>query len=141
MEDVLVPMVGKKTVFPSNELHQAIEKIMDEIGISVKMFKAVQDRDRALVINGDYRAMICHPKDFDYTIKEYYHPLQPLLQTDLMKLQGEDITVEPQQDGESAKLAMIVGFTLPSSAYATIALRELMKVPTSNEFQKEISLE
>ena len=141
MEDVVVPLVGKKTIFPTNELLQAVEKIMDDIGISVKMFKTVQDNDRALVINGDYRAIICHPKDFDYSIKEYYHPLQPLLQTDLMKLQGEEITIEPQQDGESVKLGMIVGFTLPSSAYATIALRELMKVPTSNEFQKEVSLE
>mmetsp|Transcript_14500 Transcript_14500/g.25144 ORF Transcript_14500/g.25144 Transcript_14500/m.25144 type:complete len:104 (+) Transcript_14500:2-313(+) len=103
------------------------------------MFKGVQDRE--LVVNGDYRKVVCHPTDFDYTIKEYFDPLQPLLQTDLMKVQGEDITIEPKKEGETSKLAMIVGFTLPSSSYATIALRELMKHPTSNEFQKELKLE
>jgi tRNA pseudouridine13 synthase len=141
IEDVLVPMVGKRTRFPTNELGRFIEKLLSDIGISHEMFKETSN-NRALIVNGDYRKVICHPKDFDYTITEYFDPLQPLLPTDLMKIQGEEISIRPQQrDDECAKLAMIVGFTLPSSSYATIALRELMKRPTSNEFQKELSLE
>jgi tRNA(Glu) U13 pseudouridine synthase TruD len=37
-------------------------------------------------------------------------------------------------------LAMVVGFTLPSSSHATIARRELMKRPTSSEYQRELKL-
>ncbi|KAL3920008.1 MAG: hypothetical protein SGILL_003470 [Bacillariaceae sp.] len=141
IEDVLVPMVGKRTKFPTNELGTRIAKLLSDIGISHEMFKETSN-NRNLIVNGDYRKIICHPKDFDYSIKEYFDPLQPLLQTDLMKVQGENITIREQQgEEERAKLAMIVGFTLPSSSYATIALRELMKRPTSNEFQKELTLE
>jgi hypothetical protein len=35
---------------------------------------------------------------------------------------------------------MVVGFTLPPSSYATIALRELMKKPTSADYQKRLQL-
>jgi tRNA pseudouridine13 synthase len=73
---------------------------------------------------------------------EYFDPLKPLLPTDLVKILGEEISIQPQQrDDECAKLAMTVGFTVPSSSYATFALRELMKRSTSNEFQKDLSLE
>jgi tRNA pseudouridine13 synthase len=140
IEDVVVPMVGKLTKFPTNELGTVMKKLLTDIGINHDVFK--KSDNRALIVTGDYRKIICHPKDFDFTIMEYFDPLQPLLQTDLMKLQGEDIAIAPPQNAkETAKMAMIVGFTLPSSSYATIALRELMKRPTSNEFQKELTLE
>jgi tRNA pseudouridine13 synthase len=139
IEDVVVPMVGKKSIFPTNALGKVMHKLMEDVGISKKMFE--NNECRSLIVTGDYRKIICHPTDVDYKIQEYFDPLQPLLQTDLMKLQGEDIVIRPQQEGERSKLAMIVGFTLPSSSYATIALRELMRRPTSNEFQKDLSLD
>jgi len=140
LEDVVVPVVGSRTLFPTNALVSVIKQLFSDIGVTLDMFKGIKDKD--IQVCGDYRKMIIHPKDFDYTIKEYYDPLQPLLQTDLMKLQGEDIAISPPTSDESPKLiAMIVGFTLPSSSYATIALRELMKSPTSNEFQRQLKLE
>jgi len=140
LEDVVVPVVGSRTLFPTNALVSVIKQLFSDIGVTLDMFKGIKDKD--IQVCGDYRKMIIHPKDFDYTIKEYYDPLQPLLQTDLMKLQGEDIAISPPTNDESPKLiAMIVGFTLPSSSYATIALRELMKSPTSNEFQRQLKLE
>ena len=42
---------------------------------------------------------------------------------------------------DEKKVAMVIGFTLPPSAYATVALRELMKRPTSTEYQTELKLE
>eukprot|EP00536_Pseudo-nitzschia_multiseries_P014972 jgi/Psemu1/246475/estExt_Genewise1.C_7960011 len=140
MEDVLVPVVGSKTVFPTNELGSVLKKLLGDLGLTVDMFKNLKDRE--ISVNGDYRNAIIHPKDFDYTIKEYYHPFQPLLQTDLMKMNGEEITIDPKEKEDDPTLvAMIVGFTLPSSSYATIALRELMKSPTSNEFQRNMKLQ
>jgi tRNA pseudouridine13 synthase len=37
-------------------------------------------------------------------------------------------------------IGMTISFTLPSSAYATICLRELMKRPTCSEYQRELQL-
>jgi tRNA pseudouridine13 synthase len=147
LEDILVPVVGSKTVFPTNELGAVLKDLLSDLGLTVELFKQCQDRE--IRANGDYRKAIIHPNDFDYSIKEYYHPLQPLLQTDLMKIHSEDIAIEPppeKKEGEESSeksplVAMVVGFTLPSSSYATIALRELMKSPTSNEFQSRLKLE
>ena len=160
MEDVLVPVVGTKTVFPTNALGVVLKDLLGDLGLTVEMFRTIQDRE--IRANGDYRKAIIHPKDFDYHIREYYHPLQPLLQTDLMKLNGEEITIEPPPPNDEKEeelsssssssspspspppkplIAMVVGFTLPSSSYATIALRELTKCPTSNEFQSKLKLE
>jgi len=80
-------------------------------------------------------------KDFDFEVKEYFDPLQPLLQTDLMKLNNKNVDIKPKtEEHDQMKVAMIVGFTLPSSSYATIAIRELTKRPTSNEYQKKLEL-
>lgn len=160
MEDVLIPLVGTKTIYPQNELGNTLKILLSDLGLTIEMFKNCEDRE--VRANGDYRKAIIHPKDFDYEIKEYYHPLQPLLQTDLMKLNGEEITIEQPENKETKEeskeekvegdekesksppkplIGMAVGFTLPSSSYATIALRELMKTPTSNEYQSKLKLE
>eukprot|EP00934_Nitzschia_sp_Nitz4_P001608 Nitzschia sp. Nitz4//scaffold11_size288233//166113//168044//NITZ4_000783-RA/size288233-processed-gene-0.170-mRNA-1//1//CDS//3329534101//1608//frame0 len=139
IEDVVLPLVGIKSKLPTNATGDKFKELLKEIGISVDMFQKLNDKDLAL--NGDYRKLLCRPTDFEYEIKEYFDPKQPLLQTDLMKLNGEDIEITPAKEGEQEKVAMLVGFTLPSSAYATVALRELMKKPTSSEYQKDLKLE
>lgn len=137
--DVVLPLIGTKSRFPENEMCDLMKKLLQDLGVTVNSFKNVQDKDLAL--NGDYRKLLCRPADFDFEIKEYYDPKQPLIQTDLMKLTGEDIVISPAEEGQNKKIAMIVGFTLPSSSYATVALRELMKKPTSSEYQKDLKLE
>jgi tRNA pseudouridine13 synthase len=85
--------------------------------------------------------LICRPMNVEHEIVEYKDEFQPLLQTDFMKLNGvvphrqKDYAVQP---GRSL-LGMVIEFTLPSSAYATICLRELMQRPTSSEYQRELS--
>ena len=37
-------------------------------------------------------------------------------------------------------IGMVIGFTLQPSSYATIALRELMKKPTSADYQRQLQL-
>jgi tRNA pseudouridine13 synthase len=138
LQDVVIPLVGTKSQLPANELGDLMKKLFKDVGVELDMFKKVQDKD--LAIYGDYRKLLVRPSDCDYEIKEYYDPLQPLMQNDLMKLNGEEIEIAPMKDGEDLKLAMIVGFTLPSSSYATIALRELMKRPTSTDYQKVLKL-
>jgi tRNA pseudouridine13 synthase len=139
LEDVVLPLVGTKTKLPENESGKMAEKLFEELGVSMDMLGNIQDRDLTLV--GDYRKLLCRPKDVDSSIIEYYDELQPLIQTDLMKLNGQELTILPKKTEEDKPLTgMVVGFTLTSSSYATIALRELMKRPTSSEYQKELKL-
>ena len=130
---------------------------MAEDGLTKQDFDNIKDRE--LAVGGDYRKVICKPLDVDYEIKLYNDPLQPLIKTDLMNvhnasLECVDVTVtsdvatstlvadKSDKNEDNRKLVgMVIGFTLPPSAYATIALRELMRRPTSSQYQTELLLE
>jgi len=151
IEDVVLPLVGKKIVYPTNSTGGLFESMLSEDDLSKESFVKVGDRE--LSLGGDYRKLICKPSDVDTAIKVYKDPLQPLIQTDLMKLNNiplecDDLNDEcnggklVKHDSDSeAIIGMVIAFTLPPSAYATIALRELMKRPTSSEYQSELLLE
>ena len=59
MEDVVIPVVGTKTVFPTNALGGILHQYLTEFGISVENFKTCQDRE--IRANGDYRQAIVRP--------------------------------------------------------------------------------
>ena len=149
--DVVLPLVGSKIEYPTDSSGDIYEDLLAEDGLTKQDFDNI--RDRELAVGGDYRKVICKPLDVDYEIKLYNDPLQPLIKTDLMNvhnasLECVDVTsdvatlVVDKSDEDSRKLVgMVIGFTLPPSAYATIALRELMRRPTSSQYQTELLLE
>jgi tRNA pseudouridine13 synthase len=91
---------------------------------------------------GDYRKLICKPSDITFEVREYHDPLQPLLQTDLMKVNDIDVNSSSLciSNGKENHIGMTIGFTLPPSSYATVALRELTKRPTSSEYQSKLEV-
>jgi tRNA pseudouridine13 synthase len=142
--DIVLPLIGTKTRNPENACGDLFDKLLAEQGVTMEMMRNVLDRD--LHCAGDYRKLVCRPTDVDCHIVEYTDPLQPLLQTDLMKLNGVQVEAVADSARDTVRekgllLGLVVGFTLPSSSYATIFLRELMKRPTSSEFQRELKLD
>ena len=147
--DVVLPLIGRKVELPTNSIGDLFKKLLQQDGLSLESFDKIQDRELAL--GGDYRKIICKPTDVDFEIKLYKDPLQPLIKTDLMTIHGEqlscvDVTTSncaevKKEDSDELLVAMVIGFTLPPSAYATIALRELMKRPTSTEYQSGLNLD
>ncbi|GAX27746.1 tRNA pseudouridine13 synthase [Fistulifera solaris] len=135
--DLVFPLIGYKSVLPKNSSGELLERLMTDQGITRDMLKRIEDRD--LTCPGDYRKILCKASDVTSRILSYNDPLQPLIQTDLMKVNNVDIEAS---DGEADRglLGMTISFTLPSSSYATIFLRELMKRPTSSEYQSKLSL-
>lgn len=141
VENVVLPLIGVNTLDPENECSKMFDAILAEHGITRDMIHNV--KDRSFLCTGDYRKLICRPSDVDFEVLEYNDELHPLLQNDLMKLQGH--TVQQMQGASSRSsdkslYAAAVGFSLPSSSYATMFLRELMKRPTSSEYQRELNL-
>ena len=139
LKDVVLPLIGRETSIPSY-----CEKVQDELlsthGLKLESIQEFSDRDFSCP--GDYRKVICQPKDVEFELIEYTDPLEPLVETDLMKQNGIQIRdFSETTHSDHPLLGMRIGFTLPSSAYATIALRELMKRPTSSEFQSGLKLE
>jgi tRNA pseudouridine13 synthase len=149
IEDVVLPLVGTKIQYPKNSTGDYYDILLTQDSLSKADFVSIEDKD--LSACGDYRKLICKPKDVDFKVKLYKDPIQPLIQTDLMKVQNVelecidlDATLADTPDSKQLEqliVGMIVGFSLPPSAYATIALRELMKRPTAGEYQAQLMLE
>jgi tRNA pseudouridine13 synthase len=141
IEDIVLPLIGANTRDPDNECSKVYDEYLEKQGLTRKMLDQLKDRDFNCA--GDYRKVLCRPSDVDFEILEYKDTLAPLMQTDLMKINGIDLDLGmgKEDNPDEPLLAMVVGFTLPSSSYATIALRELMKRPTSSEYQRELKLD
>lgn len=123
------------------------DELMKKDGISKAAFARIGAIDREIALGGDYRKLICKPSDVTWASLQYKDPVQPLLQTDLMKVNGINITATTLSDGTATAMSdndtlfgMVIGFSLPPSSYATIALRELTKRPTSSEYQSKLEL-
>lgn len=157
--DVVLPLAGSKIIYPGGSCGELFDELLQKDGISKVDFKKIGNMDRELSLGGDYRKLICKPSDVTFEVKAYKDPLQPLLQTDLMKVKGIDvdaITLSSSSSEEQAEksdisaadtggddtilFAMICGFSLPPSSYATIALRELTKRPTVAEYQSKLEM-
>lgn len=66
----------------------------------------------------------------------YEYPVDPLILSDYSKMMKDP---EPADNPSGKNLALLLDFFLPSSTYATMALREIMKRDTS--VMNEITLE
>lgn len=72
---------------------------------------------------GSYRPITGRVFDVDHEFIKYNHETDQLLLSDLDILTRK--TIEEQKDGKF--IALKIGFSLNSSHYATMAIRELMK--------------
>ena len=162
MTDVVLPLIGSKICYPEGSSGDKFDELLQKDGISKTAFANIGSIDREIALGGDYRKIICRPSDVSFEVLTYNDPRQPLIQTDLMKATGAEIQVvsvgktekEEQKrdfheqldkemksgDNSFVLCGMIVGFSLPPSSYATIALRELTKRPTSSEYQSKLEL-
>ena len=151
--DVVLPLVGTKILYPGGPSGNSFDELLKRDGISKEDLARIGAIDRDISMCGDYRKLICKPSDVDFEVREYSDPLQPLLQTDLMRVNGIDVAAKstcisnrqelPQDDQEGNEdtiFGMTIGFTLPPSSYATIALRELTKRPTSSDYQSKLEV-
>ena len=138
IEDVVLPLVGSRVDYPTGSSGDFLVELMEEDGISKDAFSRIGDKEISLC--GDYRKLMCKPSDVTFAVKEYNDPLQPLINTDLMDLSDTSTKSEEAKKDETVLFGMVIGFTLPPSAYATIALRELTKRPTSSDYQTKLEL-
>lgn len=80
--------------------------------------------------------MIIKPEHLTWELFKYKSETDNLIQSDWEEIKNEN-KPEPAEDGEL--LALIVDFRLPSSTYATMVLREILKADTSASNQTLIN--
>ena len=140
MTDIVLPTPGFDIVYPQHEqLYKLYVDLMAKDGMDpADMKRKVRDFSMA----GSYRNVIQKPKDLEFKIIQYNEPTQQLVNTDLEMLntkRAKDNCQKymkdkleryvPSKGGD--RTAVILKFKLGVSSYATMALRELMKLETS----------
>ncbi len=149
MEDVILPLPGYDVIFPTHECGKSLyEQIMQDDGITLSMFENKQQFDFSL--RGEYRHMIGHPFDVKWTWCEYNTPLDKLALSDYDKIQfgstkqlssassttaatneGVPLPSSSEMETEPKKyIGLVVEFSLLQSTYATMCLRELLRLST-----------
>lgn len=138
--DVVLPLIGSKTRIPTNEVGKELARLLAEDHLTMDDLKA---REKTFISYGSYRKIMVRPDNLEWCLRQYSNPHQNLIDTDLDLLSKKGTTTPnetSQADKEhetainngSSDEALIVSFELPSSSYATMCLRELMKKPSTD---------
>jgi tRNA pseudouridine13 synthase len=135
IEDLVLPLPGPNVLYPENEIAQIYEKLMKKDGLSMTSSPhKIRDFSHA-AIPGGYRHVLCKPTDLEYSVLRYDDKETELSQTDADVLNGAPKIVLPEN---GKYLALRLSFSLPSSTYATMLIRELTKMPTDVDFAKQL---
>ncbi|KAM9277603.1 pseudouridylate synthase 7 homolog isoform 2-T2 [Cariama cristata] len=133
IHDVVMPLPGFDVIYPKHKIGEAYKEMLvaDNLDINNMRHKI---RDYSL--SGAYRKIIIRPQNVSWEVIAYDDPRIPLFTTDLDKLEGKPLPVLPT-DGKFRALKM--EFSLPPSTYATMAIREVLKMDTSIKNQTQLN--
>jgi tRNA pseudouridine13 synthase len=91
---------------------------------------------REYSLRGSYRKILHQPQDVSWQIMQYTDPDVGLTQADEDVLLGYE---KAKEDNEGMFRALQIRFTLGTAAYATMALRELLKTETGSQHQASLT--
>ncbi|KAH0616487.1 hypothetical protein JD844_027621 [Phrynosoma platyrhinos] len=116
IHDVVMPLPGFDVIYPKHKLGEAYKDILAADNLDINNMK---HKIR------DYSELVA-----------YDDPKIPLFTTDLDKLEGKTAAVLPT---EGKYKALKMEFSLPPSTYATMAVREVLKMDTSIKKQTQLN--
>ncbi|KAK9727684.1 multisubstrate pseudouridine synthase 7 [Basidiobolus ranarum] len=131
--DVVLPMPGFDVQYPEHEIGIKYHELMTQDGLDPKdMRRNVKE----FSLPGSYRKFMSKPENVTWKTMRYTDPEATLSQSDLDVLAG---VPEPTGEPDGERLALRVSFSLNSSQYATMALREILKTETTGSFHLALS--
>lgn len=133
IEDIVLPLPGHNVIYPNNVIKEWYEELLAVDGLT---FSSMKQNVRQYSVSGTYRRMIVKPENLTWKTMKYSSPTSKLIQSDLDDLQK---LPEPEDEPDGKFRALILDFCLPSSTYATMALREILKVDTSSIHQASLN--
>merc|ERR1712051_1150242 len=134
--DVVMPIPGYKVSYPD---HEELKKIYIELLQADGLedgFESLKHSNEFYSLPGDYRSILVTPSDVSWKFTCYDDPNKDILVSDMALLEGK----KPTDDSETGNhMAAIVNLTLVSSTYATMALREAMKIDMNKGSQAKLT--
>uniref|UniRef100_A0A671PYI3 Pseudouridylate synthase 7 homolog n=1 Tax=Sinocyclocheilus anshuiensis TaxID=1608454 RepID=A0A671PYI3_9TELE len=131
LHDVVMPLPGFDVIYPTHSVGGGYRDMLsaDDLDIENMRHKV---RDYSLA--GAYRRILIRPRDVSWELIQYDDPRVPLVHTDVEKLENA-----PCVCAEGKYRALKMEFSLPSSTYATMAVREVLKMDTSIKNQTRLN--
>ncbi|XP_067051199.1 pseudouridylate synthase 7 homolog [Acropora muricata] len=133
IQDVVLPLPGYNVNYPENNMKDHYRQIMADDDLDIdNMRRKVKD----YALSGAYRKLLVKPSQMNWHWFRYNDIKEPLALTDMDRLKGAQ---EPQSVPDGKYWALQLGFTLPTSTYATMALREVLRCNTSSAYQASLN--
>ncbi|KAJ2498559.1 multisubstrate pseudouridine synthase 7 [Coemansia sp. RSA 1972] len=132
--DVVLPLPGWDVQYPEHQVKNVYQDIMAKDGLSPSGLAKHPLKEYRLA--GAYRHFVIKPRDFSYEWMRYNDDTLPLARSDSDAIEGKH---DPESIEFGQKVALKLKFDLPSSAYATMLLRELMRSETAAGYQTQLS--
>ncbi|CAH2055083.1 unnamed protein product, partial [Thlaspi arvense] len=147
--DIVLPLPGSRVIYPSNDIAEIFHDLAKKDGISLTESIHGVKEFSITSMTGGYRRVFQKPIDFEWELLTYTDSNKPLAETDLDRItaetpmskveSAESMKSDGNQDSEQTQLALKMALTLPSSCYATMAVRELLKTSTSVAYHKTLN--
>ncbi|XP_063230997.1 pseudouridylate synthase 7 homolog [Bacillus rossius redtenbacheri] len=125
MSDVVLPLPGYSVKYPENEVARWYEELLKADGLTSA---TMRQKAKSYSLAGTYRHLVKHPENLSWKTLRYSSPDDTLILSDLEQLR---LAEAPGDAAHGKHTAVIVEFALPSSCYATMALRQAMRQDTS----------
>ncbi|KAJ1341241.1 hypothetical protein BSLG_004176 [Batrachochytrium salamandrivorans] len=133
MADVVLPQPGHSIMYPKNIMAEKYVEFMAKDGFDpYSMTRDISE----FSLSGAYRKVVSIATNVSWRILKYNDDDIPLVRTDMDLLEQ---VPEPQSIPDGKFTALAIEFTLGTSQYATMALREVTKSETSAGFHTQLS--
>ncbi|XP_046542705.1 pseudouridylate synthase 7 homolog [Haliotis rubra] len=134
IQDLVLPLPGHDVIYPDGEVGSWYRELMEKDDLDIDNMK---QKNKDYSLPGDYRHLLVTPRDVTWDVVTYNDFTVPLSQGDLDVMFNKP---QPESVKEGKFRALRLEFSLPSSTYATMALREILKIDTSSTFQTSLNV-
>ncbi|XP_066523202.1 pseudouridylate synthase 7 homolog isoform X2 [Hoplias malabaricus] len=133
IHEIVMPLPGYDVIYPTHEVGKGYRDLLAADNLDIDHMKH-KVRDYSLA--GAYRRILIRPSDVSWEVIQYDDPRVPLIYTDVEKLENKPM---PVYLTEGKYRALKMEFSLPPSTYATMAIREVLKMDTSIKNQTQLN--
>jgi len=127
--DIFIPLPGHESMMPENQTKDFILETLKVDGLDLSDFKnPVRDFD----LPGGYRKMLTQGKDVSWELVKHKDVSDDLIHSRLELFQAGDNkdSLRKIGDADGSMTSLLLRMSLDTSCYATMALREIMRVQT-----------
>ncbi|XP_062403560.1 pseudouridylate synthase 7 homolog isoform X2 [Sardina pilchardus] len=133
IRDIVMPLPGFDVIYPTHHVGKGYREMLTADNLDIDNMRH-KIRDYSLA--GAYRLILIRPQNVSWEVINYDDARVPLVHTDVEKLEGKPA---PVYLTEGKYRALRMEFSLPPSTYATMAIREVLKMDTSIKNQTQLN--